>query len=323
MPIGSNAVFVPANLNATPGGDVWAPMPQIDDEIIILKPSAPLTTINYSDAGWTGKNRCNATGGQLFRAPIPSNYVIPHNNANGSAVILASDGRTLIHTQPLTRCSAGGPATAIVKFPEVDIYGTGHGGSHGGSALSAIGGSIRIGELRPGQQGPRHAIKVNLYAREALARCTSYADCYRWPATAADSYAVGHYGSNAPGNLPKGMKMGALLAIPGTINLNSLGLETEPARQLAWTLQNYGAYVVDDTWGPAFALNAETGPDGDKRTEFRNDYGFNFEQRANDNTPWSRDLQRLIRALHLVDNNGPNSIGGGGTPRQALAPALR
>jgi len=323
MPIGSNAKFVAANLNANPGGDEWAPMPQIDDEIIILKPDAPQVSVNYSDAGWTGKNRCSATGGELFRAPIPSNYVLPNNGENNSAAVLAADGRTIIQTQPLTRCSTGGSATAIVKFPDQDIYGKGHGGAHGGSALSAIGGSIRIGELRPGQTGPRHALKVNVYASEALARCTSYANCYRWPATAADSYAVGHYGTEAPSNVPSGMKMGALLAIPGTVNIDNLGLETEPGRQLAWTLQNYGAYIVDDTWGPSFAINAETGPDGDKRTEFRKDYGFDMFQRVNANSPWTRDMQRLMRALHLVDNNGPDSVGGGGTPRQPLAPAFK
>jgi hypothetical protein len=33
-------------------------------------------------------------------------------------------------------------------------------------------------------------------------------------------------------------------------------------------------------------------------------------------------MQRLIQALYLVDNNGPNSIGGGGTPLQPPAPPL-
>jgi hypothetical protein len=47
-----------------------------------------------------------------------------------------------------------------------------------------------------------------------------------------------------------------------------------------------------------------------------------FEQRARDNTPWSRDMQRLVEALHVVNNNSPTSIGGGGTPRQPLAPPL-
>lgn len=122
------------------------------------------------------------------------------------------------------------------------------------------------------------------------------------------------------------MKMGALLAIPTSIDINNLGLESEPGVLLAWTLQNYGAYIVDSSGGPSFYIDADTGLNGtfsgSKREEFFNDFGTPFEQRVNSDTPWSRDMQRLLQALHLVDNNGSNSIGGGGTPLQPLAPAL-
>ncbi|MFD2270369.1 hypothetical protein ACFS07_02445 [Undibacterium arcticum] len=40
-------------------------------------------------------------------------------------------------------------------------------------------------------------------------------------------------------------------------------------------------------------------------------------------TPWVRDMQRLVQALYVVNNNSPTSIGGGGTPRQPLAPPLQ
>jgi hypothetical protein len=36
--------------------------------------------------------------------------------------------------------------------------------------------------------------------------------------------------------------------------------------------------------------------------------------------PWIRDLDRIFGNLHVVANNGRDSIGGGGTPRQPLAP---
>jgi hypothetical protein len=188
--------------------------------------------------------------------------------------------------------------------------------------MSAIGGSIRVGELRPGQQGPKHALKANVYAKQAIFRCTSWNNCYRWPANAADSYAVGFYGTNG-NNQNSAMKMGVLLAIPASVDLAKLGLETEPAKQLAWTMQNYGAYIVDDTYGPAFALNAENGPDGSVRQQFKADWGFDLEQRVINNTSWTRDMQRLVKALHVVNNNSADSIGGGGTPRQPLAPAFR
>ncbi len=321
MPIGTGAQYVAINMAADPSNDVWAPMPQIDDEYIFLDSTAPLTNINYSDAAWTGRDRCNATGGLLFQAPFPTNYVVPSNMGNNSAVFLMPDNRTLIHSQPITRCVAGGPATSVIEFSGVDIYGDGRYGSHGGSALSAIGGSIRLGEFRPGIP-VRHTIKIDVDSPVVLARCSSDSDCFRWPAFTADAGAPGSYGTQNPNPVP-GMKMGALLAIPTSTNINNLGLESVPGQMLAWTLQNYGAYIVDTTGGPSFTINAETGPNGSKRDQFKADFGMDFEQRVNSNTPWSRDMQRLVQALYLVANNGPTSIGGGGTPLQPLALPLQ
>jgi len=323
MPIGSGAIYKPANLSKTPGSNVWAGMPGMDEEQIILTPTAPLTAINYSNVAWSGGNRCAATGGLIVSVPMPSSYIIPNSNENSSAVFLMPDARTLIHAQPVARCMAGGPATALLRFNPVDLYGDGRAGSHGGSGLSAIGGSIRMGELRPGQVGPKHTLKVNVYAKEALFRCSQRSDCFRWPALTSDSYAVGFYGT-ANNNSNADMKMGALLAIPASVNIGNLGLETAPAKQLAWTLQNYGAYIVDDTYAAGFAINIEAGPSGSKATEFQNDYGFAFEKKVNDSSssPWVRDMQRLVVALQVVSNNSATSIGGGGTPRQPLAPAI-
>ena len=321
MPIGSGARFTPANLPALPGGAAAERVPGIDDEPLVLTPNAPQTQILYSPGGWGG-DRCQTTPNQvLATVPIPAGYVLPSDNKNQSAAFLAADGRTVVQTQPLARCAANGPATSYVRVPDQDIYGPGIEGSHGGSGMSALGGSIRIGELRPGQQGPRHALKINLYAKAELFRCTTRADCFRWPAVKPDGYAVGWYGTVGT-TAPSAMRMGALLALPPTVSISSLGLRTEPGRQLAWTMQNYGAYVVDDTYGPSFALNAENGPGGNMRTQFRSDYGFDFQQDADDNSAWTQDLTRIRQALQVVDNNGPSSIGGGGTPRQPLLPEL-
>jgi hypothetical protein len=321
MPIGRNAVYVAAGLPTVPGGDKWAPMPDTDEEIIVLDPGAPLAKVYYSDAAWTGKNRCQPTGAVIAEVPIPAGYLVPHNSTNNSAAFLAPDGHTLINVQPFTRCSAA-HATSLVKFPSTDLYGDGRIGAHGGSSLSAIGGSLRLGELRPGGEPPRHALKVNVYAKQALFPCKTKTACYTWPASSADGYAIGHYGIRNPKADPL-MKMGALLAIPAQVDLARLGLETQPAKMLAWTLQNYGAYIVDDTWSPSFAINVETGPNGSFRKQFRDDWGFPLNQRVNDDTPWVRDMQRLVAALAVVANNGPDSIGGGGEPLQPLAPELR
>lgn len=320
MPIGSGAQYVPARMSGTPGGtNIYATMPGIDDEKIVMTPTAPLTKLYYNSAAWSGANRCTTSATLMTSVPMPSSYVVPNSRGNNSAAFLMPDKRTVVQTQPLTRCTAGASGTVLTKPTSIDLYGTGITGSHGGSGLSALGGSIRMGELRPGSTtGPRHALKVAVYAKEVLYKCTTRAACFRWPATTGDSYAVGWYGA-ANNNQNTAVKMGALLAIPYSMSIASLNLETTPAKQLAWTLQNYGAYIVDDTYAPGFMLDAEWGPAGDKRAEFKTDWGFDMTQKLVNNTPWRRDMQKIVQALSVVNNNSPTSIGGGGTPRQPLA----
>jgi len=321
MPIGSGAQYVDAGLSSIPGNDVWSPMPQIDDDIIIMKPTAPLTAVKHSSAAWSGADRCPGDSQTLATVPIPSSFTIPNTRNNNAAAILLADGRTIMQMQPFTRCTAGGVATSLLTFPNVDLYGDGISGAHGGSDMSAIGGTIRIGELRPGQIGMHHALKVNVDSETDLYNCSTHADCFRWPALTADSGDTSIYGS-ANNNQNKAMKMGALLAIPASVDINAMGLLSEPGKEIAWTLQNYGAYIVDSTGGPAFAIEAENGPDGSLRQQFQADYGMPFEERVNDATPWSKDMQKIVAALKVVNNNTATSIGGGGTPRQPLAPAI-
>jgi hypothetical protein len=222
----------------------------------------------------------------------------------------------------VARCTAGAPGTSMATFANVDLYGPGITGAHGGSGLSSIGGSIRMGELRPGSTtGPRHALKLNVYAKEALYKCTTRANCFRWPATHSDSYAVGWYGAST-NNQNTAMKMGSLLAIPFSKAITSLNLETVPGKQLAWTLQNYGGYIVDDAYAAGFDMSVEDGPGGSVQAQFKADYGYDMAQRVNQNTAWVRDIQKIVKALSVVNNNTASSIGGGGTPRQPLAPAI-
>ena len=122
------------------------------------------------------------------------------------------------------------------------------------------------------------------------------------------------------------MQSGALLTLHPSVNLNSLadnslGLETEPALILARTFQDYGAYLVDDTAWDVYAILVERSPDGNVVDEFENVWGFTMTPPST-MTPWSRDMQRIFTNLYVVDNNEPDSVGGGGTPRQPLAPSI-
>jgi hypothetical protein len=341
-PIGSGADYVPAKLPAVPDDPTdnvevkWSNMPHIDRERIILTPTAPMTTIEFSSAGWDGdRDRCIATPdentnpqarGLPVTVPMPASYLLSDSHRNDGAVFLMPDRRTLIQTQPFARCVVGGPATSIARLRDngvdADIFGDGRVGAHGGSRLSTLGGTIRLGEMRPGSRGPRHALKVLLFEEMELFNCATQDQCSRWPAFSADRNAFENYGS-INDNQNSAMKMGALLAIPASVDITTIGLESEPGRQIAWTLQNYGAYVVDSTGGPGFTIAAEDGVHGKKDDEFLADYGLKLEVRSLDNTPWSRDLQRIRPLLHVVNNNSPTSIGGGGTPRQLLAPPFQ
>ncbi len=115
--------------------------------------------------------------------------------------------------------------------------------------------------------------------------------------------------------------MGALLALPPRISLDSLGFETVPGRRLADAFRDYGAYVVDDTFWDVYAIVTEWGPEGRVKDEFEKAWGFRIDPDSKD-TPWSRDMDRIFLNLHVVVNNTPSSIGGGGKPRAALAPDL-
>src|SRR3989442_5508548 len=95
------------------------------------------------------------------------------------------DGRTLTQGQPLARCTAGGPATMWWSVTN-DLYGTGIDGGHGGSGLSSLGGTIRLGELVPGGV-IRHVMKMNLYGLNNYYYGTTQG--YRWPASQADGCA--------------------------------------------------------------------------------------------------------------------------------------
>src|SRR6058998_3209473 len=324
LPIGASAVYVPANIQqATQRGMTT------DPDVIILTPNATMTAVYNSD-GWSGGSRCATQGNVLFNAPIPGNFVVqgagPNNpdgtTPNYATAILMPDGHTLTQGQPFARCTADGSATMWWSVSN-DLYGTGVEGGHGGSKLSSIGGTIRLGELVPGGV-IRHVMKVNLYGLYNYYYDAS-SHGYRWPASQADSCASTCYGGTA-----SALRMGSLLAIPASVNIDGLGLETEPAKILARAFQDYGAYAVDDTAWSVYAIETEFGPQGRVEDEFSAAWGFSINA-ATKGVPWARDMDRLFGALNVVDNwdesqwmsvsasNGAQGVGGG-APTVGWAP---
>ena len=309
LPIHNDAIYKDAGIGVPSQAGLTA-----DEDYLILTPEAPLTPIYTNNAGWhRDRDRCPMEGPEIFKAPIPDDYVINSENwlgltPNSGLAVLMPDGVTIKQTQPFARCEAGGYGTSRYTFADVNIYEDGIRGAHGGSGMSAIGGTIRLGELVPGGV-IRHAMKINVYAAKYL-----YYDeetgGHRWPAPVADSYADRVYGTK--GTPEYECRMGALLALQPDLDLESLNFETGddgPAMILATAFQNYGAYIVDDTAWDVVALCTEFSPTGRVIDEFHQAWGYGFETAPS--TPFGRDMAKIITRLHVVTNNAADQPGGG------------
>lgn len=301
MPIGSDARYTPANLRKAQwvGADV--------EYLYKTKADDPVRSV-YVPGTW-GPGRCTGTMAQ-GKLQVPDNLIVPdatqNSTPNNPGAFLMPDGKTLVQLNPLARCSSGGNIYGW-RTEDVSIYGDGLHGGHGGSGLSSIGGSIRLGELT-GTRAIRHALKINLWGN--YLNYSSSNPGYRWPADRADSYAAQNY----KGTNPK-LLMGSLLALPPSLTETSLGLQTPAGKKLFHALQNYGGYVVDDSGGDSHDLSVEKGV----LEEFRTTFGYDFYGTSG---AFYDDYMKIFQALNIVDNNGPNSVGGGGTPRVSLAPPI-
>lgn len=321
LPIGAAAVYIPGNIPPPTSRGMT-----VDPDVLILTPNAPITPVWYNNDGWGGGTRCNPEGNTLFSAPIPADFVVPGasggDTPNFATAILMADNHTLKQGQPMARCTADGPAT-MWWYTTNDLYGMGQFGGHGGSMLSSIGGTIRLGELVPGGV-IHHGLKVNLYAAVNL-YYDGVTKGYRWPAKQADGCAPGCYGGNNPA-----LRMGSLLALPPSVDVATMGLETDAAKILAQTFQDYGAYVVDDTAWSVYGIATEFSPQGRIEDEFLATWGYEINP-ASRNVPWARDMDRIFGSLNVIDNwnlatwqivslsNG--TLGSGlGSPRVPWAP---
>jgi hypothetical protein len=285
-------------------------------------------------AGWDrNKSRCGTvTDTRVFEelVPVPDDFSTDPGflglTPNMSAALLLADGVTVKQTQPFHICGPGGTVTSQYLFPDVHLRdGDGIRGAHGGSGMSSLGGTVRLGELVPGGV-IRHALKVNLFARKYLHYSADESTPgYRWPAVVADGYAGNSTHPCAYGGENPELQMGALLALDRQFDLGRL--RTEPARILARAFMDYGAYVVDDTCWDVFAVATEWSPDGRVIDEFKEVWGWPMEtaklsscREENPECLWARDIADLLQAMQVVINNSMDRPGGGGVRYRPLAP---
>ncbi len=283
---------------------------------VLLDTTAPPLAVQQNDAGWTGADRCPGSDTERFQTYAPSGFLVTEGEGMTSTPVVAiqADGRSLRQGLPFARCTPNAPGTIAFEESGGDLYGDGLVGANGGSGLSALGGVLRLGELLPAAAPPRHALAVHVWGRENLWQAAQEQDCSRWPASRGDAYCLEYYSGQEPE-----LRMGALLALPRG---NLPALRTLAAQKLAWTLQNYGAYVVNDAGSSTYAFNVELGPAGWVADEFRSAWGFSFET-TDLSSDWARDLQALFDALAVVSDNSETNVGGAGTKLQPALPALK
>ena len=331
-PLGSEAKYVDAHLfrvDDSRGSSYRAfyNFHSDDDYVIVTSSEDPLVSW-FNQGHWGGPATydayCNVTGKLVKQLHFPSNTIVQNWGNNNAAGLLQPDGRTLYTMQPLYVCSPGAPILAFDfnnGYP-TDIYNdNGHIGGHGGSGLSAVGGTIRLGELLPSSGPIRHALKLELWAHSWYYRPLdgNRSECYFWPANTCDGYAFDTSSSECYNGTDSNIRPGTLLAIPPA-NIESVNstLKTLPAMKLLQALSQFGGYLVDDTAWNSSSICTEHGV----ADEFKVAYGFDFtvNESGSDNSDWYNDLLTLFRALYVVNNSDENHIGGGGLPIVSGAP---
>lgn len=316
MPLGSNAVYVDSDFGEV--GLFYA-----DAEYIYQSNATdPLQKV-YLIGGWVPRVPTVSTPSYIS-IHIPDNYLIPdattvpYYTPNNCAAFIEPDSLNYYELEPLTRPENKGKVYAYNAnrngIATQSIKEDGTWGAHFGSGLSTLGGSIRVGEIN-GVNPIRHAIKLEFDTHVFWKNPTNAAQSYRWPAYNCDGNTIS-YGIYNTSN--KAQAVGALLAIPPSIKMENLNLKTAQAKKIFQALQDYGAYIVDAT-GDGYKPNGGYSVTicAEKKVI---DTEFDFNGSQGNNVNWFTDCKALIKVLKIVDNNSATSIGGGGTPRQPLAP---
>ena len=340
-PIGSDAILKPAHLFDSALGRPLPAQFHNDQEWFVTVNEGD-TEVDWHD-GYFGS--CKVEGTAIAKVRLPANWTTDCGPNNNAAAILQPDNRTLLQFQPVYRGTPGGPMMGqhfgtvwghgadTCHAYDCDILGPGRTGAHGGSGLSAIGGAIRVGELLESTPPIRHALKLELFAKQYYfwqPNVTTNETCFRWPAIACDGYAPKGYGGSDPELMP-----GSLLVVGRSEAAELLPkLRTGPGRKILGAVRDYGAYLVDDTAGPAPNGSAAFCAEAAVNAEVLAQFGWDIRcsessgqflsgiSASSNASAFYWDLVRIFQALSVVTNNAPASVGGGGAPVVPLAPPI-
>lgn len=263
---------------------------------------APFSNIN-SNNGWginvykgtSSDPYLKVTNGGPYNYGLPVSLRVPagaHNQSTTDAAIVIHDTTTNItHEFYYWRWNNGKP-TASIHY-QWDIRGAGHtgpGGARTGTSASGVAGMfglLRGHEVNATGYKIQHALQMAL---DAQGKCGMMLKKQAvWPASSTDGFCSS--GKNCTGAIP----YGALLALPPSVSVDSLGL-SEPGKRLAKALQDYGVYVVDNSQCPTLR--------GDQFIS------------ASVKQALTNDMRKVYPRLRMVLNNSSSqSVAGGGTAR--------
>jgi hypothetical protein len=257
--IGSNAAYAHAGLFLPPHMEPESFFND-HDYWFVSRPSDPLTPV-WDQGGWwePAKNSayCPLRPGSKLVAhlPFPELATATSWGDNNAFALLLPDRETLVQSQPIYRCEAGGPLLFLGDYLQggpchnssmacrnISILSSGNEsmwGSHGGSDISAIGGTIRKGELNTSSPPISHALKLELDGSYYYFG-GSREKCFRWPADTCDGSAPTRYTGSDPNVQP-----GSLLAVPPSVGAQmALTMSSAPAKRILQALIDYGGYLV-------------------------------------------------------------------------------
>lgn len=262
-----------------------------------------LTNIEQSQ-GWSSNLRSQSSGQVLYQRLLAKNTcgcVNWNPIGNGLFVLIDPDtltadlgvggwriqGGVLLNAAPIGSTAHG---LNLVSSNGVTGYGR-------ASSLPAIGGLIRSGELSTSIE---HAMAL-LVPSTKLYGTPPY---YTWPAQSADASASQTYLGTNPN-----FRMGTLLAIPPSIDLNNYTWKTTQGRIVANAAKEYGFYIVDSSSGTPshdYQIAIE-----DETAYF--DLGIRIDSAGNqivandastyNPTDFNSDLVQVLSLVQAVSNN--------------------
>lgn len=211
--------------------------------------------------------------GESWKIRIPASTKTT-GGSDGHVTIISPDGVTAYDAYKLKKHSNTSYSAALVVITDLRSDGLTSGVRAAG--VPAVAGLIRAHELEAAKIPHALAVAIpgGMLKRGQV-----------WPANRQDTNTSSYKGS---------VPMGSLLAIPGSVDLSSMGLSRE-GMALAKALQNYGAYVVDRSG--MVSLYCELDCDAGKTSKM------------------AADWKKLYPHMRAVSNSSPSSVGGGGSPR--------